>query len=102
MSSGDTAIIRNSMLFATDGPNFPDWEFSTIFGFDRSEVRAIANSLSSQAPVTTETIRAVASTFNNLSGYPGGREYWAEFVPSSWPEALSAFERWRNEHQAAA
>ena len=37
-------IVKACLRAAADGPFFPDWEFSAIFGFERSEVREVAGS----------------------------------------------------------
>ncbi|WP_162584044.1 hypothetical protein [Variovorax sp. PBS-H4] len=35
----DSSIISECLWAAADGPFFPDWEFSTLFGLSREEVR---------------------------------------------------------------
>ena len=44
LSDMDKAIVGQALRAAADGPFFPDWEFHTLFGLERSEVRAIADS----------------------------------------------------------
>jgi hypothetical protein len=48
------------------GPFFPEWEFSTLFGLERAEVRAIADAW----PVIADrekTEVAINNALNNLS-----------------------------------
>lgn len=39
----DQEVILQCLLAAADGPFFPDWEFSTLFGFEREEIRRTAS-----------------------------------------------------------
>ncbi len=39
---GDSEVIEQCLRAAADGPFFPDWEFTILFGFERDEVRRIA------------------------------------------------------------
>ena len=41
--SVDSRVIGECLRAAVNGPFFPDWEFSTLFGLTRDEVRAVAD-----------------------------------------------------------
>jgi hypothetical protein len=43
LSRQESNIVGEALRAAADGPFFPDWEFSTLFGLKREEVRRIAN-----------------------------------------------------------
>lgn len=60
-SSSDIQAFRESLLAAARGPFFPDWEFHTLFGLERSEVESIAESFSPDTPLTGD----VALALNN-------------------------------------
>jgi hypothetical protein len=53
---------------------FPDWEFGTIFGIERGEVKEVLNAW----PDVTEEDEVVSlvlnNAMNNLLGYPHGCE----------------------------
>ena len=38
----DFQAFKESLVAASRGPFFPDWEFHSLFGLDRPEVEAIA------------------------------------------------------------
>jgi hypothetical protein len=63
-------IVRRALLAAADGPFFPDWEFRTLFGVDRAEIRETA----AEHPVLSSTNQVHMCSVNNalfmLATYP--------------------------------
>ncbi len=47
LSETDKAVIGQALRAAADGPFFPDREFHTLFGLERSDVRATADVVAS-------------------------------------------------------
>lgn len=41
LSDAEREIVRECLRAAVDGSLFPDWEFQTLFGLERREVRRI-------------------------------------------------------------
>jgi hypothetical protein len=39
LDNREREIIRCALIAIVEGPFFPDWEFQTLFGVDRSEMR---------------------------------------------------------------
>jgi 8-oxo-dGTP pyrophosphatase MutT (NUDIX family) len=68
MTHDHIAIYKAVLHAAAHGPFFPDWEFSTIFGFNRAEIARHADTFCE--PMDAEQWRALNSAFNNLLGYP--------------------------------
>ena len=46
LSDFDKRILNEVLRAAAYGPFFPDWEFHTLFGLDRSVVKAISDNWS--------------------------------------------------------
>ncbi len=93
----DEEVIRQCLRAAAEGPFFDDWEFSTLFGFEREEIRRIAE----RWPEWDDEIRqadAVTSTLNNLLRYPRGRpDSWREYIAATPDEVARTEARWAGE-----
>jgi len=65
----DIELVKSSLDAAVSGPFFPEWEFQTLFGLSRDEMREVAQRWPAnlQDPVTKT---AVLNVLNNLCGYP--------------------------------
>lgn len=73
-----TVLQRDRLLAclraAADGPFFPDWEFQTLFGVTREDVRGVATGWPN-VDDTNEMVRlAITNSLANLIGYPHGRD----------------------------
>ncbi len=90
LTQGDLEVIKECLVAAVDGPFFPDWEFSIIFGVDRSEVGDVLAKWP-DLDWQRETVRmAVGNAFNNLLGYPHGMaDEWDKYI-SIRPVELNA------------
>jgi hypothetical protein len=71
MTAGDIETIRICLRAAVDGPYFGEWEFQTLMGVTRGEMRAVLAAWPSDSP---EQALAVNNALNNLLGYPHNRE----------------------------
>ena len=80
MEANDVDIIRRCLGATVDGPMFPDWEFYTLFGLTRDEIRDVLATWPDLPKVipdgydTAASVRTVAITnaLANLLGYPHG------------------------------
>ena len=81
LTDTDKAVVGQALRAAADGPFFPDWEFHTLFGLTRSEVRAIADAWPN-VPLASESVAlAVDNSLNNLLGYPHRQDsLWSEWI----------------------
>ena len=89
-------VLRESLIAAARGPFFPDWEFHSLFGLDRSEVESIADAFSSDTPLTGDVVLALNNAMGNLLGYPHGQEAaWPQWLSVTPAELQVIFSRWR-------
>lgn len=93
----DSEIIGQCLRAAADGPFFPEWEFHTLFGFERDDIRRMAQAW----PAWQDEIgqaRAVNSTLNNLLGYPHGCwDSWPDYISAGPADVARVYARWRGE-----
>lgn len=98
-AEADAEVIRQCLRAAVEGPFFPDWEFSILFGFEREEVRRIA----ARWPIwddEAEQSEAVNATVNNLLGYPHDRwDAWHDYIAPTPTEVARTYARWRGEDE---
>jgi hypothetical protein len=71
LSPRDAEIIKQCLRATVEGSFFPDWEFHTLFGLERNEVRAVHDMWPAETP---DTWLAVINSLNNLLGYPHGSD----------------------------
>jgi hypothetical protein len=93
----DAEVIRQCLWAAVNGPFFPDWEFDTLFGFHRDEIRRIAEAWPNWDD-DDERRDAVNNTFNNLIRYPHGRwDVWHDYISPTEVELRRVYARfsWR-------
>jgi len=95
----DDEVIRECLRAAVDGPFFPDWEFATLFGFERGEIRNIAERWP-EWDDAGEQSDAVNNTLNHLLGYPiNQRERWTDYISVSPNDVIRVYARWRGEDE---
>jgi hypothetical protein len=95
-SEEDQEIIAECLKAAVEGPFFPDWEFSTLFGLERAEVAEISRTWPNVDESDERVDLAVNNALGNLAGYPHGREQdWDRFLSVSPARLLDALKRWR-------
>jgi hypothetical protein len=96
LSVVEKSIVGEALRAAAEGPFFPDWEFFTLFGFERSEVRAIADAWPEPVASSSEVERAVNDSFNNLLGYPHKKEaVWSHWISVDQQQLKQLFHRLR-------
>jgi hypothetical protein len=90
-------VVRECLRAAVDGPFFPDWEFETIFGLKRDDVRQVLLSWPRLDEANESTVRAINNSFNNLLGYPtrNKQEMWPKFISVSDMELARIFDKWK-------
>lgn len=96
LTQAESRIVGEVLRAAADGPFFPDWEFHTLFGLERQEVRETADRW--PLPIVDPQIVTVAvnNSFNNLLGYPHGKDdVWSEWISVDRPALNELFTRLR-------
>jgi hypothetical protein len=94
MGDADKTVVGQALRAAADGPFFPDWEFHTLFGLARSEVRAVADAWPNVDLMDANVALAVNNSLNNLVGYPHGQDsVWSQWISVDRPKLASVAER---------
>jgi hypothetical protein len=98
LTDREKQTVFECLRAASDGPFFPDWEFHTLFGLARAQVRQVA----AAAPHIDDSQEDVAFAINNalanLVGYPHHQESaWSEFISVSSEEVTRVFGKWRGD-----
>jgi hypothetical protein len=95
LSDAETDLIGQCLKAAVDGPFFPDWEFHSLVGLERSEVAEVSDEWPSTSDGARQRV-AVGNVLNNLLGYPvDHEEQWSVFISYGRDEVTSAFSLWR-------
>jgi hypothetical protein len=93
LSDGDKALVGQVLRAAVDGPFFPEWEFHTLFGLTRSEVRAVADAWPNLDLTSEDVALAVNNSLNHLLGYPHRQHsvwfQWISADPAQLADLLS-------------
>jgi hypothetical protein len=96
ISDADKALVGQALRAAADGPFFDEWEFQTLFGLTRSEVRAVADAWPNVELQSTNVHLAVNNTLNNLLGYPHRQDsVWSEWISVDRRQLDELFSRLR-------
>jgi hypothetical protein len=99
LSEAERDIVRECLRAAVEGSFFPEWEFHTLFGIDREELRVVLNSWPMVAESNESVILAVNNSLNNLLGYPTTPtdQEWPKFISANRQEVKRIFDKWRGE-----
>ncbi len=91
-------VVRQCLRAAVEGPFFPEWEFHTIFGLERSEVNGVLLSWPELDEGDEKVVRAINNSFNNLLGYPARnkQDIWPDFISVSFIELARIFDKWKH------
>jgi hypothetical protein len=93
----EVQLIGNCLRAAADGPFFEDWEFATLFGLERAEVKRIAEEWPKVDADDAIVARAVQNSLNNLLGYPHGMDAELEATVPGSPAAIEeVLVKWRD------
>jgi|SRR5271154_1565580 len=97
LADAEKAIVGQALRAAADGPFFPDWEFHALFGLERSDVRAIADTWPEAAASSAKISLAVNNSMNNLLGYPHGEDaVWSQWISVDRQQLDELFSRLRD------
>jgi len=96
-------IIKSCLKAALDGPFFPDWEFQTLFGLTKDELRIVLENYPNVKEYCNsqneknDSWLAINNTLNNLLRYPHRKESeWDKWIPVSKEELLKIYKKWRD------
>jgi hypothetical protein len=89
-------VVRDCLRSAAEGPFFPDWEFHTLFGLERAEVKSILKSWPNLNENDEAVVLAINNSFNNLLGYPHGLlDNWSDFIRVDSQELARIYTKWK-------
>jgi hypothetical protein len=75
-----------------------DWEFPILFGIDFATLQTIVGAIPKIDDSSQEVFLAINNTFNNLLGYPHGKELmWHEFISVAPTQVEHIFTKWRGD-----
>ena len=94
LSAEETNLIAQCLWAAANGPFFPDWEFHSLIGLERSEVLEVSQEWPSTSDANRQEL-AVDNVLNNLLGYPVDMKEWPAYISYSRDQVASAFSHWR-------
>lgn len=96
LTEAESRIVGEVLRAAANGPFFPDWEFHTLFGLERQQVREIADRW--PLPIIDPEVVTVAvnNSFNNLLGYPHRKDdVWSGWLSVDRPTLNDLFNHLR-------
>jgi hypothetical protein len=90
-------VVRECLRAAVEGPFFPDWEFHTLFGLNRDEVKRVLLAWPELDETDESVVTALNNCFNNLLEYPAEnkQEIWPDFISVSHMELAKIFDKWK-------
>jgi hypothetical protein len=74
LDPADIALVAACLLASDEGPFFPDWEFGTLFGVGRGQLRSVRMRWPSVSLSEKTVYLSVTNSIANLVGYPHGKE----------------------------
>lgn len=103
MGQSERAVILECLKAAVFGPFFPEWEFQTLFGIYRLEMREIVETWD-QIDKDSEKVRlAINDAFNNLLRYPHGEDKsWNRYISVPKETVAAIYSKWNGEGQVPA
>lgn len=97
LSERDSLIVKECLRATVEGPFFPGWEFHTLFGLTRDEVRSVLESWPETESPDNQDL-AVGNALNNLLGYPHDKgDAWAQYISAGPDEVAAILSRWRGD-----
>jgi hypothetical protein len=94
LSERELNIVKQCLRAAVEGQFFPDWEFETLFGIDRSIVKQAFEQWPFGLMSVEDVGSAAIGSLNNLLGYPHRNENeWNDFISVPPEEVRLVLER---------
>lgn len=96
MNECERDVIRQCLRATVEGPFFPEWEFITLFGLERTKVEQILESWPPPNESAEDVQLAIKNSLRNLLGYPHRCEdEWSKFIFVSVDEVRRILEVFR-------
>jgi hypothetical protein len=96
LSEREKRTVFECLRAASEGPFFPDWEFHTLFGLEREQVRRIAAAIPDIDDSSEKAALAINNAMAHLTGYPHHQQaVWSQFISVPEEEVDRVFSKWR-------
>ncbi len=97
LNDAEREVVRQCLRAAVESPFFPEWEFGTLFGLDREQVRNVLLSWPEPDESDPTVTIAINNSMNNLVHYPDcdNPKIWTEFVSVSPHEVAVILDKWK-------
>lgn len=96
LSKRESEVVGQILRAAAEGPFFPDWEFQTLFGLTRADVRKVAEGWPLPALSSELVELAVNNSFNWMLSYPHRKhDQWEDWISVDQIAANELFNRLR-------
>jgi hypothetical protein len=96
LKKNEQDVVYQCLVAALKGPFFPDWEFQTLFGIERSTLSKIVDAWPQVDDTEEDVALAINNSMGNLVGYPHGKEKeWQKYISVSPDEVISILQRWK-------
>ncbi len=74
LDNREKEVVRRALAAAADGPYFPDWEFQTLFGIERVQVRETLAAFPALSTSNEAQFLSVNNSLLWLVSYPHGQD----------------------------
>jgi len=90
-------VIRECLRATAEGPFYPDWEFGTIFGLERADVKRILMAWPEVNEADDYVVKAINNSLNNILGYPARNkeEMWPKFISVTPAAVARILDKWK-------
>jgi len=96
LSLEEREVVQCCLRAAVEGPFFPDWEFSTLFGLTRDKVKHVVERWPDIDDGDESVALAINGSFVNLLYYPHRCEdVWSQFFPVSAEQVGEIYDKWK-------
>jgi hypothetical protein len=73
-NKNEQKLILQCLVGAAEGPFFPDWEFDTLIGSDKENLKYMIQQWDSLDKTSDEVMSVIVNAVTNLINYPHGHE----------------------------
>ena len=97
LDQSEREVVRECLRAAVEGAFFPEWEFHTIFGLQRDDIRKVLLSWPELNESDESVVLAINNSLNNLVGYPirNREELWPQYISVTRTEVARVFDKWK-------
>ncbi len=97
LNDAEREVVRQCLRAAVESPLFSDWEFGTLFGLEREDVRSVLLSWQELDESDPAVTLAINNSLNNLLYYPDRTKpkIWTGFISVTPCEVAHILDKWQ-------